>query len=1266
MSLQILKIIKLTKHAMLFACISCVCVVNAGPLNISNVPLELTPAVPPNIFILTDDSGSMDWEVLTQNIDNSGAFCSPSVDGSCNTAGITHRVPEGGVPASCQPYVDPATSTPSDDYVSGYLYAVRFPNDTFFPTDGSLADDTVIENCYVADDNAFRFRNSKFNPLYFDPNKTYMPWAGVDFNGMPYIDADITNAPDNPYNPQHFINLTNQNAGLDVSGNRISGAGFKYYDWNDANSNGIFDDGEQTENLISAQDAVTQQNFANWFTYYRKREYVAKALTSHAVADSSFSRVGYATTNQNTGLGLGVTLQNLSFSTGNKRTLLDELFSSNSSGDTNLRDAYEKVGKYFNCVSGDIFNSAGTSSPGSANCPALAAPGGECQANSTFFVTDGFDRNTTFTIDDEDTGGANNTNFDGGAFADNRANTLADVAMRYYEMDLQGSLADNVSVTSVDFSRDPNSPAFLQVGDSLHQHLNSNVLAIFNNINSSIDTSFPLDATGTETWTDPNSSPTTFLGKIDDLRHAAYNGRGNLITTFDGKDFPSVLGELESAFARASANSGSTTAMAFNTQSITQDTLVFRTFSDLSTNSGELAAQRVNPDGSFAVDLNGNPDFVWSAATALNTQSAASRLILTYEPVSQSGREFIITGSPASSGLTVAQQTDLGNPIPATPANPIVPTRVNYLRGDATNEGANFNNGDMRVRQFSTANGITTGGKLGDIAHSAPVFVGEPPFANRSSSAYPSAAGKTYLEFRTANTNRDELVYVGANDGMLHAFFADPLSLSKGQEKFAYIPNILLSEIGEFTNPNYNHRFYVDSSPSVNDVFIDPNPPTVNSFEWRTILVSGLGAGGKGYFALDITNPSSINTDSVLWEFTDTDDADLGFTYSQPVIGMSNIDDGVSGEKKWVAIFGNGYNSTSTLGEAAIYILFIDEGYDGWTDPGDFIKINTGNGIASSVNATPNGIGGVTGTDTDGNGTVDRVYAGDLQGNVYVIDISDPNTSNWNIASTLFTAKYQSSSPVPQPITTKPTVIANPSIANSYIVMVGTGSYFTTDDAINTDIQSIYGLLDSPSNSSPITKFSSPSQVVEQSLSTFVDSNSGLVIRTITDNPVVYKDTGSNQVRGWYIDFDIPPPGGSAPDVQFPGERPVRNLQLRNDQLFFSTVIPHDGMSCAPPSGGFGLSVNPITGGVTNVIFDINFDGLFNADDNLNLVDSPDHIIVGTQFESAPGDTTFIGNYRVTQLSNTNIDRILINPNLNTGGATGALLGRHSWKEIRQ
>ena len=104
----------------------------------------------------------------------------------------------------------------------------------------------MIRNCYVAADDDFRFRSSAFNPLYFDPSKTYIPWAGVDINGNAYPDADITNAPDDPYDPQVTIDLTTQQPGLDVSGNRITGEGFKYYDWNDANSNGIFEVGEET------------------------------------------------------------------------------------------------------------------------------------------------------------------------------------------------------------------------------------------------------------------------------------------------------------------------------------------------------------------------------------------------------------------------------------------------------------------------------------------------------------------------------------------------------------------------------------------------------------------------------------------------------------------------------------------------------------------------------------------------------------------------------------------------------------------------------------------------------------------------------------------------------------------------------------------------------------------------------------------------------------------------------------------------------------
>ena len=247
-----------------------------------------------------------------------------------------------------------------------------------------------------------------------------------------------------------------------------------------------------------------------------------------------------------------------------------------------------------------------------------------------------------------------------------------------------------------------------------------------------------------------------------------------------------------------------------------------------------------------------------------------------------------------------------------------------------------------------------------------------------------------------------------------------------------------------------------------------------------------------------------------MWEFTDDDDADLGFTFSRPVIAMSNAPS--SGDKDWVAIFGNGFNSTSVNGNAVIYILFLDNDYNGWSAGSDFIKIDTGVGRASPLDP-PNGISGITAIDTDGNGTADRAYAGDLQGNVYIIDLSSTNPSAWNIERILFTATYESGSPTvstPQPITARPTVIANPN--GGYTVIVGTGSYFTTDDAISTDIQSIYGLWDNPiGNTSTITKYSSPSQLVEQEFITSVDNGSGLVVRTVTTNPVVYNDTGSNQ-----------------------------------------------------------------------------------------------------------------------------------------------------------
>ena len=287
-----------------------------------------------------------------------------------------------------------------------------------------------------------------------------------------------------------------------------------------------------------------------------------------------------------------------------------------------------------------------------------------------------------------------------------------------------------------------------------------------------------------------------------------------------------------------------------------------------------------------------------------------------------------------------------------------------------------------------------------------------------------------------------------------------------------------------------------------------------------------------------------------------------------------------------------------------------------------------------------------------------------------MFDVSSSSTGSWSLEKTLFTASYTSSTPeTPQPITTRPTVVANP--VGGFIVIVGTGSYFTNEDSTSTDIQSIYGLWDNPLNNSPIIHTGLTSQLVEQEFTTSISTVNGndIEVRTVSTNALDFNDNPSDGIpdaRGWFIDFDIAPPSGTG--IQFPGERPVRNLQLRSNQLFFNTVIPQDGMSCEPSAGGFGLSVNPLSGGITTetgIIFDINIDGVFDLNDNI-LVSSVSTVVAGTRFKSAPSDSTFLGNYRITQLSDTSVDQILVNPDLNGGGGLGALLGRHSWKEIIQ
>jgi len=1216
----------------------------AGPLSLSNNALEIVTSVEPNIVILTDDSGSMDWGVMTEET-------------------------EGALYLDDDPYYythpDPAVVGTAAPAINLDFWVV--------PTPEHLAD----EGLAAPQGGVWRAWNSDYNKIYYNPNITYVPWRGVDTNGATYSNITATAAPYDPYDPAlGGLNLTAEldyftdcqlpecASILDLSG-IFEVEDFypaRYYEWNDSNTttavnagNGVVDEDDDhvlveirsttpsyTRNLYNAATgqgrsdctdngdgtvtcsyAQEIQNFANWFSYYRKRDLTAKAALSTVVEPLESARIGYATINNATADNLPVASMNVSAVSGNKRNLFDTLFATSPEGDTPLRSKLDQAGKYFECESGDLFGSAASSAPGSASCPVQAAPAGTCQQNFTIFMSDGFWNGASPAVGNTDNGSGD---FHGGAYSDTHSNTLADVAMHYYKRDLHGTLADNVSTTVRDIA------GYLGTStsfDTMHQHMATYTIGF--GVDGTL-TAGPSDPSVPFAWPDPtNGDPE----KIDDLRHAAYNGRGQYLNANEAgslsKAFRDILTEIQ-------AGTGTATAVAFNTQEVVAGTLVFRASFNTKTNRGDLVAQKVNTDGTI------EPGIVWSAAKQLDNKTSSSsdtRVIVTYKDTGAStstGIPFKWNDLTAGAG---SQQQALDLPQPANVAaatNTFGDERLNYLRGQSEHEGSNGDDGEFRER-------TSIGGKLGDIIHSTPVFAGKPQFIGRLGGVYPSTTGETYPEFVEANKNRSQVTYTGANDGMLHAF-----RTSDGSELFAYVPNVVFKDLSKLTDPNYTHRFFVDLTPAINDAYFTPASGTnAADLSWNTVLIGGLGAGGKGYFALNITNPDHLDTEAeaasnVMWEFTEADDggvnnSDLGFTFSQPLIAMSNAEDG-SGNKRWVAIFGNGYNSTSTDGDSHLYVLFIDGGVDGtWTVNSDFYKISTGYGKAESTDGTtPNGIGGIRGIDSDGDGTVDYVYAGDLQGNLYRFDLSSSTAGNWaTTPKLLFKARYKTASAFPrdvvQPITTTPIVVKHPNFGG-FIVITATGSWMTDSDATSTAIQSIYGIWDDLSVAPEVTQNSVTNQLVEQVFTNQVNTEHGYTVRTLTNNPINWKNTGANnsKVKGWYIDLDMPA-AGSAVGTEFPGERAVRNLQLRNGILFVNTVIPKNTSACSAGAGGFALAFNPETGGSgVDVIFDINNDGTFDVNDNVGDLDGDGNIITGLRFENGtPTDSAFIGNKRFTQ-----------------------------------
>ncbi|MEZ5558244.1 MAG: PilC/PilY family type IV pilus protein [Pseudomonadales bacterium] len=858
----------------------------AVTFNLSQVPLEQSSSVPPNVLVVMDDSGSMDWNMIVSGTDENGGFV---IDNS-----------------------DIATRSRRS---TSYVYMFDLPNNAFssgssngriLPTPEALeADADTDGNEY----GVWRGWNSQHNRLYYNPQVEYTPWIGQDAVNADFDNAVPTAIRLDPVDPTSTFDITvpysytatsvpnwrtnGGNGNVSVNNAYIP----RYYAttataplaWDDPHTlveiragsgplpGDMFPGGPGRDDCaVGDDDPLTctfdqeLQNFANWFQYYRSREYVAKNGLGKVVSQLQDIRVGYETINRST--SEEVRDMNDLYVEGNKKLLLDDIYSVNSLGGTPLRRALERAGDIFACEAGGY-------------CPALPAPEGFCQQNFALLFSDGYWNGGDPGVGNEDSDGPGP--FDGGRYADTRSRTLADVAMHYYETDLQPTYDDLVPVTRRDDQAVP-SGTFPASGAVMHQNMKTYTIS-FGAMGTVDPSSVPSNPVTPFAWPNPTSGSPE---KIDDMLHAAVNGRGRFLNATDPQDLQRAM---ETAFQEFTQEASSVSAAAFNSTSLREGTLLYRGFYDLRDSSGELTATEVFPDGTIASAP------TWRASEMLDAANKlpGNRVLVTFDPLTRTGLPFRYPS------LAPQQQASM------------VPEQVNFIRGVRTDE---LPAGSLRER-------ATTGGILGDIVNSSPVFVGEPRSINRDQAPYPTS--DLYSDFAAAKASRTPIVYVGANDGMMHGF--DALT---GEELFGYVPNMILdgsayyrNPLSEFTDPFYQHNYYVDLTPRLNDAYMRPRVGAASK-SWNSVLVGGLGAGGKGFFALNVTDPDSdfsteANAAGVpLWEFTEADDTypvdssgnplggavgaitdpygrpvkDLGYAMTLPTVAMSNAED-ATGEK---------------------------------------------------------------------------------------------------------------------------------------------------------------------------------------------------------------------------------------------------------------------------------------------------------------------------------------------------------------------------------
>lgn len=668
-----------------------------------------------------------------------------------------------------------------------------------------------------------------------------------------------------------------------------------------------------------------------------------------------------------------------------------------------------------------------------------------------------------------------------------------------------------------------------------------------------------------------------------------------------------VAADLRVILTQIQSNNLATTSAAVDSTSLNTTTAVYQSRfnpSDTPYNdwTGNLLAFPIAPDGTVNTAA---ASAIWNAQQLLDTKAAgggwdSARAIATYNPVSSKGVPFrwadiSSSGANNQQSLLMTSATDT-----------LGPARLNYLRGDTSQEVRN--GGTFRNRSHI----------LGDIVDSDPLFIGAPngPYQDAS-----------YQAFKTAQANRTPVIYVGANDGMLHAFNASTNPSIGGREMFAFVPNGVFDHLISLTDSSAaaGHRFYVDGSPTAGDVLF-------SNGTWHSIVVGGLNNGGNSIYALDVTNPSAMTTESgvasnVLWEFTDSD---MGQSYSRPQVARVNSSSGT----RFVVVFGSGYNNSSQRP----YLYFVD------AQKGTLVaKLDLCQSQPSSVCdlTKPNGLASPTVVSLDGTGLVTRVYVGDLQGNMWKVDVSSSNPAQWS-ATPLF--KAQDASGTPQPITTAPTVSLHPNFPakSGLMVYFGTGQFLGPPDITTTNPQTFYGIWDNSWPTMPTR-----SDLVQQTISVATVStpifNGSTQVRLVSQNPMDW-----NSKKGWYIDLPTP------------GERSITDSRLLGGRVIFTTYIPSSNV-CSGGGQSWLMVLDFANGGaLTKPEIDLN------GDNKLDMADTaggavPGGIPLGQGYASAPtivkGKQGDNGDSKLLSRSTGAIDTVK--------ERGGFLQGRLSWRQLQ-